>query len=253
MRVLNEDLFDLFIPVEEEPMDEPLICTEPEPEIPDATVVIPGMEMPVEETKEVPESVDVATSGPAGALISLIKDEWEAVEGYNSAIVSIEDADVLAILKDIVNEENNHIGMLQKALERYSPNAVTIQEGEAEAIAELDNAPIMEGLQEDKELDIIGEPEDEDFQFNFTIRNHPYTERWMNDDLKQIFDYLEIDNEEEFDYMDQTGYSMDWEDLYDAIRHELGYKGQDAEDCAKAMIAYLDWLGWKVDISYMDD
>ena len=54
-------------------------------------------------------------------LLNLIKDEWEAIDGYNTAIATlrVEDAgynEILPILKDIVNEEMIHVGQLESVM-----------------------------------------------------------------------------------------------------------------------------------------
>ena len=114
----------------------------------DITIV----EEPVETKEEVipasPESGD--KMGVAGSINSLIRDEWEAIDGYNSTISTLRymrdsgDADssidydgIIKILEDIANEENLHVGQLQKALETISPNAASIGEGEQEAEEQL--------------------------------------------------------------------------------------------------------------------
>lgn len=87
--------------------------------------------------KEEWEDEDVCRTGIAQDLNYLIKDELEAVEGYNSVLATWKDADkfpeIIAVLKDIVDEEMLHIGQLQRALELVSPNAKNIQAGAKEA------------------------------------------------------------------------------------------------------------------------
>lgn len=103
------------------------------------------------EEKPVPASPESGDKmGVAGSINSLIRDEWEAIDGYNSTISTIRymkdsgDADpsidydgIIKILEDIANEENLHVGQLQKALETISPNAASIGEGEQEAEEQL--------------------------------------------------------------------------------------------------------------------
>lgn len=80
---------------------------------------------------------DACHAGIAQDLNYLIKDELEAVDGYNSVLATWKDVDkfpeVIAVLKDIVDEEMLHIGQLQRALELVSPNAKNIQAGAKEA------------------------------------------------------------------------------------------------------------------------
>ena len=99
--------------------------------------------------ENIPASPDTSDAlGVANMLNALIRDEWEAIDGYNSTIgtiMSMKDADwegadktidydaISSILADISAEENNHVGMLQKALESVSPNVSEIKSGEEEA------------------------------------------------------------------------------------------------------------------------
>lgn len=99
--------------------------------------------------ENIPASPDTSDAlGVANMLNALIRDEWEAIDGYNSTIgtiMSMKDADwegadktidydaISNILADISAEENNHVGMLQKALESVSPNVSEIKSGEEEA------------------------------------------------------------------------------------------------------------------------
>ena len=73
---------------------------------------------------------------------ALIQDEWQAIQGYNDAIATLSttdiDTDIINVFKDIANEENIHIGQLQKALEMVSPNVSSIGEGEQEGAEQLE-------------------------------------------------------------------------------------------------------------------
>ena len=80
--------------------------------------------------------------GAAGLINALIQDEWQAIQGYNDAIATLSttdiDTDIINVFKDIANEENIHIGQLQKALEMVSPNVSSIGEGEQEGAEQLE-------------------------------------------------------------------------------------------------------------------
>lgn len=79
-------------------------------------------------------------AGIAFELNALIQDEWEAIQGYNDAIVTAETEgfhDIAKVLKDIVNEENLHVGQLEQCMKLVSPNADSIDQGEAEASEQL--------------------------------------------------------------------------------------------------------------------
>ena len=96
-----------------------------------------------EAQKELPKTD--ADFGISNMLNALIRDEWEAIEGYNSTIVTLNDIgfknaeQIKGILSDIVKEENIHVGQLQKALELVSPNAVAIETGAREATEQIED------------------------------------------------------------------------------------------------------------------
>ena len=107
----------------------------------------------------------------AGRLITAINDEWKTIDLYNSIISELSNTDgddykkMIPIIEDIVNEENVHVGQLQKALELISPDTVDIAKGEKEAeeqisggdpaddkkalVDEFDNNPVKESLDDD--------------------------------------------------------------------------------------------------------
>ena len=85
-------------------------------------------------------------------LSALLKDELEAIEGYNSTIASlrsvIEDPEanadgnkidqLIKVLEDIAGEEYIHIGQLQEAQKLFNSQADLIAEGEEEAKEQLE-------------------------------------------------------------------------------------------------------------------
>lgn len=84
-------------------------------------------------------------TGVAGELISLINDEWEAIQGYNNAIATLRGISksnpfyekAIKVLEEISSEENTHVGQLQEVLKQISPNAQEIQNGTTEAKSQL--------------------------------------------------------------------------------------------------------------------
>lgn len=89
---------------------------------------------------DVPSPPDtLRKTGISSLMTSLIQDEWDAINGYNSALatLSTEKPDgyetMMKVITDIVNEENVHVGQLQKILTVVSPNAASIDDGEEEA------------------------------------------------------------------------------------------------------------------------
>ena len=86
-------------------------------------------------------------------ISALIKDEWEAIDGYHGAIAtcreiakkengdnSIDYDAIIKILEDITQEEMNHVGMLQQAMSTIAPSTAEIAEGEEEAKEVLEDS-----------------------------------------------------------------------------------------------------------------
>ena len=86
-------------------------------------------------------------NGIASLLNADIIDEFEAIDSYNSHIITVKDLmsrekdekviesykKIIEILTDIVSEENIHVGQLQGALSLVSSHALFIKDGEKEA------------------------------------------------------------------------------------------------------------------------
>lgn len=75
---------------------------------------------------------------------ALIKDELEAIDGYNSAIVTLEaenKGEFTDVIRDIIGEENTHIGQLQAILKELNPSTTAdIDEGQKEGQEQIDQA-----------------------------------------------------------------------------------------------------------------
>jgi hypothetical protein len=83
-----------------------------------------------------------AAVGMASLISDLIKDEYEAIDGYNSAIATAEAegyGDMITVLTEIQAEENLHIGQLQELMKMVDPNAHLIDDGQQEGIEQLAN------------------------------------------------------------------------------------------------------------------
>ena len=119
--ILNEDLFDVTV----EPDFIPLITLNQS--ILDNGEVI-NTEKPEEQTPETSEE-----NGVAKLILHAINGETDTIAEYNDLIANTDNEDIIRIIQDITAEENNHIGMLQKALELISPNASNIDGGMKEA------------------------------------------------------------------------------------------------------------------------
>lgn len=129
--VLTEDSL-----IQDEPIVEPKTIEEP---------------MTIETPEASDKSTETPTSGSDFGVASMLNadiiDEFEAIDFYNSHIVTLKDLisqeqdeniidlyeKIIEILTDIVNEENIHVGQLQKALSLVSPSALFIKDGDIEA------------------------------------------------------------------------------------------------------------------------
>ena len=108
------------------------------------------LEREIEDLNENPgdeEKID-PTAGLETVLNDLINDENEAINGYNSAIVNFEvegRGDLTQVFRDIIKDEQNHIGNLQKVLNEINPDTLkNIQDGQKEAEETLQSDSTLE-------------------------------------------------------------------------------------------------------------
>lgn len=88
-----------------------------------------------------------AAFGMSMVISDLIKDEYEAIDGYSSAIVTAEAegyGDMVRVLTDIQAEEHVHIGQLQELLKMVDPNASKVEDGQVEGVEQLSDVPPVE-------------------------------------------------------------------------------------------------------------
>lgn len=98
------------------------------------------------EDKDLTEDVEVVDKnqteidkkvGLENLVNDLINDENEAINGYNSAIVTFElegKSDLTDVFRDIIKDEQNHIGNLQKVLNEINPTTIAnLEQGQQEA------------------------------------------------------------------------------------------------------------------------
>lgn len=86
--------------------------------------------------------VETDNNGLATIINQLIKDEFDAIQQYNDAIVNFETegrTDLVQVLTDILHEENLHVGQLEVLLEQVNGVANSIDQGKAEAETQLAN------------------------------------------------------------------------------------------------------------------
>ena len=107
-------------------------------------------------SKAIHEDIDQDTftdNGLASVINTLIKDEFDAIQGYNDAIVNFEAegrSDLTQILYDILNEENLHVGQLETLLEQVSGSANSIDKGKAEAETQLNGTTLGESYGDER-------------------------------------------------------------------------------------------------------
>ena len=87
-------------------------------------------------------------TGLAQVLSDLIQDELQAIDGYNSAIATFDaenQGQFRQVFEDIIKEENNHIGQLQKVLDEIKPQTIPeIDKGQEEAEEQIAEQPVNE-------------------------------------------------------------------------------------------------------------
>lgn len=100
---------------------------------------IESPEKVLEADEKVPQTEE--TVGLSNAIIQEINGEWETIQHYNDLISIMRTEgrdDMVNVISDIIDEENKHVGQLQKCLQLISPNVSEINSGETEAIGQLD-------------------------------------------------------------------------------------------------------------------
>lgn len=171
-------------------------------------------------TETTPETPAIGPElGIAGIINSLIIDEFEAIDGYNSAIATAEEegmTDIVNVLKDIANEENLHVGQLQTCLTKVSPNAQSIDDGQVEAQQQLDNINQTQATQEvteafDKKQAWLKEMAQDDWDAGHTFDPDDFHE------FKKIakecgFNVNEKDFDKYFEYLEDIRYKANNEE-----------------------------------------
>lgn len=81
-------------------------------------------------------------AGLSALLIDAINGEWETINQYNTLAINAREEgyhEIAFIIDELNTEENKHVGQLQQALKMLSPNAEAIDQGEAEAVEQIDD------------------------------------------------------------------------------------------------------------------
>lgn len=98
---------------------------------------------------------NVENNGVNSLIIEAINDEWEAIRFYEDLLVNNTDEDVARVIQDILEEEHNHVGMLEEVLKKFSNEVEEISAGEQEAqeiINGEEEMKIEEALEQDNNL-----------------------------------------------------------------------------------------------------
>lgn len=94
-------------------------------------------------------------SAAASLINSLIRDEWTAIEQYNSAMVNLKELEVdekiIEVLNHIMFDENTHVGNLQEVLKLLAPATDKIEKGNEQAEQILNEEPKAEESEEAEE------------------------------------------------------------------------------------------------------
>lgn len=185
-------------------------------------------------------------SGIANVINNLIIDEFEAINGYNSAIATLvsiqEDSPIIAVLNDIINEENAHVGQLQKALELVSKSAEEIDKGASEGEEQIIGAEernieteveAEESLVEEKIYSVYF---GDDFLGHYSAKNE--TEASAKAQAEHADVYAGFDSDS----------WVDLENIILAKEDEL-HPLDEFEESVSEQEAYRDW-NYKVDSKY---
>lgn len=101
--------------------------------------------------EDVQEIQTPSDHGMSSLINNLIISEYDAIDMYNSAIASAETEqqfDIIPVLKDIITEEQTHVGQLQTLAKLFDPSAEEVEKGNIEADKQLDTYPLDKSLKE---------------------------------------------------------------------------------------------------------
>lgn len=188
---LNEDFF------------EPALIVEPvetviEQPIPDVVSEIPGIK---DKTPTGPETgVD---NGIANQIIEMINGEWDTIKLYNDLVTNLTQygfIDFIPVIQDILNEENIHVGQLHAILQKISPNAESIEQGEIEAETEQLSDGIDENMKIVKEdLDNLEKVKDRKTTQGIMMKNAEQESNVAEENFKEVAgDPIELKEKEPF-------------------------------------------------------
>lgn len=75
-------------------------------------------------------------NGISMLLIDALNKKWDSISNFNSIIVNLQEEgydDMVGVIENILVDENNHVGQLQKLIETLNPTTTEIEVGREEA------------------------------------------------------------------------------------------------------------------------
>ena len=125
---------------------------------------------------------------------TLIKSEYDAIDEYNSAIVTFEaegQGEYTDVIRSIIEDERHHIGNLQEIMNRITPGtSAEFEHGKEEAVETLDEEPkeettttidTEEGVIKTYKLDKV---EDMKESLNEELKEYDPEEGWTEEDIE---------------------------------------------------------------------
>lgn len=204
-------------------------------------------------------------NGIAKLILDAINDESDTIKMYNDLIANTDNEDIINIIQDITAEENNHLGMLQKALEIVSPNASNIEDGVEEAQGMIADAvvnvdpefiPVEESLSESlnesfwfgKYIDVNGKTHKVYFKFE---GNFEEAEEEFNEIIPEPYTKSVLSGQADEYGLKRDGFTLInehlTEDLHDKFKRDIknNYKSwvakqEKVEKARKEMLDMLD-------------
>lgn len=92
-----------------------------------------------------------AANGISTILIDAINKKWDSISNFKSIIVNLQAEgydDMIDVINSILEDENNHVGQLQKLVEILNPETEEIEVGKEEAEETLDGERVPVELPE---------------------------------------------------------------------------------------------------------
>ena len=190
------------------------------------------------------ETLEGPKQGPEFGLAALlndaIKDEWDAIDTYNSLAVSARDEgfeNIAEVIDEINTEENKHVGQLQEILKTISPNTDAIKVGEQEGKEQMSEASDNDtDFELSSEFGISDDDDISEAEMQEALNQIKKLKECVNNSTNipnNINDVNINDIEEEVVDMREA-----WEDIYDSFKKiETDLKGD-----GEAITATIDRL-----------